>query len=129
VLSWFAPHVTMRRSAWQNQEAHLKILGDTELEIMQIVWAHGRATIREVYEAQRTARSIAYTTVQTIMLRLVDKGILDKQADTRYPACFTAGFTKDELLIHAVQTMVGDLHPTDSDRREALAALTWTLGG
>jgi BlaI family transcriptional regulator, penicillinase repressor len=107
----------------------LKILGDTELEVMQIVWARGRATIREVHEAQRIARPIAYTTTQTIMLRLTEKGILHQQPGTHYPATYSAAYSKDELNVQAVHTIVGDLHPTQSERQQALAALTWGLRG
>jgi BlaI family transcriptional regulator, penicillinase repressor len=51
-----------------------------ELEIMKIVWLHGRATVRDIYDALRTRRTIAYTTVQTMMNILEAKGHLRKQA-------------------------------------------------
>ena len=50
-----------------------------ELEIMKIVWPLGRATIREVYDVLRTRRTIAYTTVQTMMNILEGKGHLRKE--------------------------------------------------
>jgi predicted transcriptional regulator len=49
-----------------------------ELEIMKVVWPLGKATVRDVYEALRTRRDIAYTTVQTMMNLLEGKGHLVK---------------------------------------------------
>jgi predicted transcriptional regulator len=51
-----------------------------ELEIMKVIWPRGRATIREVYDELRAHRSIAYTTVQTMMNILETKGHLKKEA-------------------------------------------------
>ena len=51
-----------------------------ELEIMKVIWPRGQATIREVYDELRTERTIAYTTVQTMMNILETKGHLKKEA-------------------------------------------------
>jgi predicted transcriptional regulator len=50
-----------------------------ELEIMKIVWPLGGATVRDVYETLRERRTIAYTTVQTMMNILEGKGYLKKE--------------------------------------------------
>jgi predicted transcriptional regulator len=49
-----------------------------ELAIMKIVWRLEAATVREVYEALRAERPIAYTTVMTMMNVLEEKGHLRK---------------------------------------------------
>src|SRR5262245_7553207 len=49
-----------------------------ELAIMKVVWARDKATVRDVYEALREKRTIAYTTVMTMMKILEDKGYLKK---------------------------------------------------
>jgi BlaI family transcriptional regulator, penicillinase repressor len=54
-----------------------------ELEIMKVVWDHGPATVRDVYEALRTRRRIAYTSVLTMMNVLERKGHLRKRAEGR----------------------------------------------
>ena len=60
-------------------------LTDQELEIMKVVWKLGTATVREVYEALLQNRKIAYTTVQTMMGILENKGRLKKEtADKAY---------------------------------------------
>jgi BlaI family penicillinase repressor len=50
-----------------------------ELEIMKVIWPLGRATVRDVYDALRERRTVAYTTVQTMMNILETKGHLKKE--------------------------------------------------
>jgi BlaI family penicillinase repressor len=49
-----------------------------ELAIMKVVWRLDKATVRDVYEALRDRRPVAYTTVMTMMKILEDKGYLKK---------------------------------------------------
>jgi BlaI family penicillinase repressor len=49
-----------------------------ELAIMKVIWQLGTATVRDVYEALREKRAIAYTTVMTMMKILEEKGYLKK---------------------------------------------------
>jgi BlaI family penicillinase repressor len=55
------------------------ILTGQELEIMKVIWALGQATVRDVYDDLKRRRTIAYTTVQTMMNILETKGQLKKQ--------------------------------------------------
>ena len=54
-----------------------------ELAIMKVVWRLESATVRDVYEALRARRQIAYTTVMTMMRILEDKGYLKKTVAER----------------------------------------------
>ena len=45
---------------------------------MKVVWKLDKATVRDVYEALRERRAIAYTTVMTMMKILEEKGYLKK---------------------------------------------------
>jgi BlaI family transcriptional regulator, penicillinase repressor len=45
-----------------------------ELEIMQYVWELGEAAVREIVDAIPASKRPAYTTVQTILTRLEEKG-------------------------------------------------------
>lgn len=47
-----------------------------ELEIMERLWPLGRASVREVWESLPARKRPAYTTVQTIIRRLENKGAL-----------------------------------------------------
>jgi BlaI family penicillinase repressor len=54
-----------------------------ELVIMKVVWRKDAATVRDVYEAVRAKRPIAYTTVMTMMRILEEKGYLKKTVSDR----------------------------------------------
>jgi predicted transcriptional regulator len=59
------------------RQAHTT-LTPQELAIMKVVWRLDKATVRDVYEALRKKRDIAYTTVMTMMKILEEKGYLTK---------------------------------------------------
>lgn len=47
---------------------------DRELEILKVLWAHGRASVREVQEdLVQTAGPVAYSTVQTLLNIMEEK--------------------------------------------------------
>lgn len=54
----------------------LTALGETEMEVLQHVWALGRAPVAAVHERILATREVAYTTVMTVMKNLADKGYL-----------------------------------------------------
>lgn len=56
-------------------------LGGTEMEILQEVWALGRATARDVHDRIAAQRDVAYTTVTTVIKNLADKGYLSYERD------------------------------------------------
>ena len=56
-----------------------KTLSDFEWQIMRIVWAKHKISVREVYEVTLKRQERAYTTVQTYMERLAKKGLLKKE--------------------------------------------------
>jgi BlaI family transcriptional regulator, penicillinase repressor len=51
-------------------------LGETEMEVLQHVWALGRASVAEVHTRVLATRKVAYTTVMTVMKNLAEKGYL-----------------------------------------------------
>ena len=68
-------------------------LGAGELEILQMLWRAGPVTI---LEAQRgMERPIGYTTVQTRLNRLVDKGAVVRTKDR--PSRYRAAVRPDEV--------------------------------
>ena len=50
---------------------------------MKVIWRLGNVTVRDVYEDLRAERTIAYTTVMTMMRILEDKGYLKKTSADR----------------------------------------------
>ena len=51
-------------------------LGELEQQIMEIIWREKELSIRSVLQILNTQKPVAYTTVATIMQRLVDKKFL-----------------------------------------------------
>src|SRR4029077_20178634 len=49
-----------------------------ELAIMKVIWRSKKTTVRDVYEALRATRKVAYTTVMTMMKILEQKKYLKK---------------------------------------------------
>ena len=58
-------------------------LTSQELTIMKVIWRRGAVTVRDVYEALRAKRAVAYTTVMTMMNILETKGYLKKEKKDR----------------------------------------------
>jgi predicted transcriptional regulator len=58
-------------------------LGAQELAMMKVVWRLKDVSVREVYETLRERRTVAYTTVMTMMNTLEAKGYLKKTLDGR----------------------------------------------
>jgi len=77
-----------------------------ELEIMEPIWALGRVSVREIQEALPERKRPAYTTVQTIIYRLEEKGAVRRVKKVGNAHIFEAVVTRktahgrliDELL-------------------------------
>ena len=59
----------------------LSKLGETEIEVLNIIWELGSASVADVRERILENRDIAYTTVMTVMRKLADKGYLSFTED------------------------------------------------
>lgn len=58
-------------------------LSKAELEIARIVWELKDASVRQVFDALPTGRDIDFTTVQTYLRRLEEKGYLNVRLEGR----------------------------------------------
>ncbi len=61
-------------------------IGEAELEVLQTLWEHGPATVREVMnKLHEQGRPLAYTTVLTFLTRLEQKGcVTSDKSDLAY---------------------------------------------
>ena len=64
-----------------------------EMEILEVLWRHGGVTLSEAHRS--LARDIGYTTVQTRLNRLVDKGLARRS--TERPARYVAAVSQREV--------------------------------
>ena len=67
----------------KNKEQEGKLLTETELELMSILWKLGEGTVSEVIENLPTNRNLAYTSVSTILRILEQKSILKTRKEGR----------------------------------------------
>ncbi|MCP4784958.1 MAG: BlaI/MecI/CopY family transcriptional regulator [Fuerstiella sp.] len=58
-------------------------LSKSELEVARVVWLLKDANVRAVYEALSETRDIDFTTVQTYLRRLAEKGYLNVRLEGR----------------------------------------------
>jgi len=89
----------------QNQKVG-KVLGELESEIMEIVWQSKEPIpVRKVTETLQRKRKIAYTTVMTIMGRLVDKDLL-KRKESSKAYIYQPVYSKDRFLTRVSRQII-----------------------
>ncbi len=91
-----------RRSASQRQsdDPVARYLGEFQTEVMGVFWPREGATVREALEAinkRRRRHKLAYTTVLTVIRRLWQRGLLEREAEGRRFRYHSTG-TRDDLL-------------------------------
>lgn len=67
----------------KSKESSNKLLTDTELELMTILWRLGEGSVSDVMEHLAKGRDLAYTSVSTILRILEQKGILNSRKEGR----------------------------------------------
>ncbi len=70
-------------------------LGPLETVVMDRIWKRRKATVRDIVDDLAPSRSLAYTTVMTIMTRLHAKGLLARDRDGK-TYVYRAAFSRDE---------------------------------
>lgn len=83
-------------------------LGDLEADIMNVVWRREAATVRDVFGTLKTKRRLAYTTVMTVMNRLVDKGLL-KRHEQGACFCYQPTRARQAYMAQASRRVIDDL--------------------
>ncbi len=86
-------------------------LGDTELEVMHVVWEIGPCKVSEVHAVISRERDVAYTTIMTVMGNLSRKGYLSHTARGKsyvYRAERSARDVRTGLVRGLVQRAFGD---------------------
>jgi len=74
---------------------------ESELEILQILWAEGPSSVRRVNEILNEQRSVGYTTSLKIMQIMTEKGLVTRDTKTRthiYHSAVKEGETQNSLL-------------------------------
>jgi predicted transcriptional regulator len=58
-------------------------LAELQLAIMQVLWEQQEASVGNVRDALESLRSLAYTTVGTMLAKMEAKGLVDHRSDGR----------------------------------------------
>ena len=98
-------------------------MGELEAMVMDVLWdQRGWLTPGEVHEILAAQRSMAYTTVMTILVRLWHKGRLERQRDGRAFA-YRATQSREEYAAARMQELLTKV----ADRPSALAYFVESL--
>jgi predicted transcriptional regulator len=77
-----------------------------ELEVLEILWRLGEASVRDVQEALAPRRRPAYTTVQTIVARLEEKGAVRRTRKVGNAALFEPALERAPVLGRLLDELV-----------------------
>ena len=103
---------------WRSKE--LDFRGDLQAEVMATVWKLGEAKVEDVRQQQPARKRSAYTTIQTVMQRLYERGLLTR--DRRRNAwMYRPAFGEGEYLARAIEERLADA--SKPARLEALVNL------
>lgn len=72
-----------------------------ELELLGILWEHGSATVRELFEAVNTKREVVYTGVLKLLQIMTEKGLVERDERERahvYRAAISQADTEVRFL-------------------------------
>ena len=100
-------------------------LAPLELDCMNALWRLGEATVRDIHAALATTRPRAYTTIMTILDRLAQKGVVERQKAGR-AWLYKAHLSADQARTHAVARLVEGFFQGST---EALASHLTNLSG
>jgi BlaI family transcriptional regulator, penicillinase repressor len=83
---------------------------ESELEILQILWERGEATVREVHEELSKTKEAGYTTTLKLMQIMHEKGIVRRDESSRthvYQPAVNKERTQKHLLSKMIDSLFG----------------------
>ena len=81
---------------------------ESELEILQILWQRGLATVREVHEELAKTKDVGYTTTLKLMQIMNEKGIV-RRDDSMRTHVYQAAVNKEKTQKHLLNKMIDSL--------------------
>jgi predicted transcriptional regulator len=99
--------------------------GELQQEVMKVLWAReGPATVDEVRVSLPKAKRGAYTTVQTVLNRLADRGLLGRERRGR-AILYSARISEAAYVSQSLDQLLAGA--SDDARKGALALLAERL--
>jgi predicted transcriptional regulator len=81
---------------------------ESELEILQILWTKGLATVREVHEELSKTKEAGYTTTLKLMQIMHEKGLVKRDVSMRTHV-YQAAVNKEKTQKHLLSKMIDSL--------------------
>ncbi len=81
---------------------------ESELEILQILWSKGLATVREVHEELGQTKDVGYTTTLKLMQIMHEKGLV-KRDDSMRTHIYQPAVNKEKTQRHLLGKMIDSL--------------------
>ena len=81
---------------------------ESELEILQILWTKGLATVREVHEELAATKDVGYTTTLKLMQIMHEKSLV-KRDDSMRTHVYQAAVNKEKTQKHLLGKMIDSL--------------------
>lgn len=86
---------------------------ESELEILQVLWNRGEATVRDVHEELLSIKDCGYTTTLKLMQIMFEKGLVIRDDSNRthiYQANVSREATQQQLVNKMVNTLFRGSH-------------------
>lgn len=83
---------------------------ESELEILQVLWSKGDATVRQVHEELMASKEVGYTTTLKLMQIMHEKGLVKRNETSRthiYKAAINKEHTQKILLNKMIAGVFG----------------------
>lgn len=119
-----------------SSEGSVQLQGDLQMEVMRALWRLEGGSVEDVRQALRPRQRGAYTTVQTVLNRLAERGLLARERRGKSilytPKISEADYysrslretldeASDDARRSALAHLVGEMAPGELDEIEVLA--------
>lgn len=88
---------------------------ESELEILQVIWEKGEATVREVHDLLGEQKDVGYTTILKTMQIMHDKGLLDRDTSSRTHV-YKPSVSQEKTQEHFLNKMIDGLYNGSAGR-------------
>ncbi len=88
---------------------------ESELEILQVLWDKGTATVRDIHEVIEQGKDTGYTTTLKIMQIMTEKGVLTRDTSSRQHVYYPV-ISREECQQQFINKMVNGLFAGSAGR-------------
>ena len=81
---------------------------ESELEILQVLWLKGEASVRDVHESLAATKDVGYTTTLKLMQIMNEKGLV-KRDDSIKTHIYQAAVSREKTQKHLLGKMIDGL--------------------